>query len=121
MAAARIGIEVAPDEAEVGNAPLELRDRALHVRLWALRQHAHADEGFGKQADDPSDQVIAPPRPVARDGFVADVRRHGGGAGEKIVTSAPRSLIRRNLVGLDRLANLVVRNLGVGRAAWCPP
>ena len=114
MPAARIGVEVAADETQLLDAAAQLAHAGGKVRLGALRQHADADEGFGKQLRHAVDQVVAVLRPGLGHLLVADVMRHGGCARRKdrqIRTAFPD---QPQLVVLDRLADLVIRNLGIG-------
>ena len=80
VAARRIGIEVAADEAELLHAALELLDRGGRRHARRLRQLAHADEVLREQRADAVDQVVADLRPFLADREVADVVAHAGGA-----------------------------------------
>ena len=79
IAAGRIGIEVAADEAHL-DAALELGGGVLRRHARRLRQLAHADEILRIERDDARDQVVADLRPFEADALVADVMAHAGGA-----------------------------------------
>ena len=66
VAARRIGIEVAADEAELVDAALELLGGILRRHVERLRQLAHADEVLREQRDAAMDQVVADLRPFDR-------------------------------------------------------
>ena len=92
VAARRIGVEVAADEAELVDAALQLGDAAPAVDAGRLRQLAHADEVLREQLADAVDQVVADARP--RRLLVSESPMWCAmplARGEKIVRSVPRS------------------------------
>src|SRR5262249_20741952 len=108
VAAGRIGIEVAADEAKLVHAALELDDRMLDGHARRLRQLAYADEVLGIEIDDTLDQVVARTRPRLRSRLVADVVRHRRGARREDRDVRTALALDLELVLLDRLADLVI-------------
>jgi hypothetical protein len=112
MPAAGIGIEIAADEAEFGDASLQLFDRALQVRLRRLGQHTDGGKAAGIKLHATVDKVVVRARPGLRYGFIADMMRHRRSAwGEDRHVGAALAE-QAQLVLLQRLANLVIRMLG---------
>ncbi len=114
LAARRVGVEVAADEAQLVDAALQLADRMGDVHARRLRQLAHADEGLGEQVDDALDQVVAAAGPGLGHGLVAHVVRHGRGAGREHGHVRAALLDQAHLVLLDRLDDLVVGDVRIG-------
>ncbi len=115
MPATRIGVEVAADEAELLDAAAQLADARGKIRLGALRQHAHAGEPLGIELGHAVDQVVAGDRPRLADRLVADMVRHRARPRREDRVVAAAFLDQAQLVGLDRLADLVVGDRRVGR------
>jgi len=57
--ARRVRVQIAADEAELGDAAFELVDGFRDRDAGRLRQLAGADEVLGIEVDDPPDQVVA--------------------------------------------------------------
>jgi aminopeptidase N len=113
--AGRVRVQVAADEPELGDAPLELGHRRVQRLARDLRELAHAGEARGEQPGDPVDKVVAHPRPGDRGGRVGDVVAHGRrprGEDRQVGAALARD---PQLVGLDRLPDLVVADRRVGR------
>ena len=83
MAAGRIGIEIAADEAEFLDAAFELADAGLRIDAGRLRQLAHADEIVRIEVADAVDQLVADLRPHQADAGIADVMGHAHRARRK--------------------------------------
>ncbi len=115
VAARGVGVEVAADEAELQDGAFQLGDRVGDRHVPGLRQLGDADEGLGKQADDPGDQVVAAAGPFLAHRLVADVVGHGRGARREDGHVGAALGQQAELVALDAGADLVVGNLGVGR------
>jgi hypothetical protein len=113
--AGRVRVQVAADEAELGDAPLKLGHGRVQRLPRDLRELADAGEVLREQPGDPVDEVVADPRPGDRGGRIGDVVAHGrraGGEDRQVGAALARD---PQLVGLDRLPDLVVADLGVGR------
>ncbi len=108
MAARRVGIEIAADEAQLGHAALQLRNRVGDRHARRLRQLAHTDEVFRIQVDDTLDEVVACARPGGRSRLVADVVRHRRRTRRKNRDVCATLALQLELVLLDRLADLVI-------------
>ena len=80
-AAARVRVQVQPDEPQLVHAALELLQSSASTGTpgdcgsWQTPTKLS-----GKSVDDPRDQVVARPRPRLAHRLVADVVRHGRGA-----------------------------------------
>jgi hypothetical protein len=113
-AAGRIGIEVAADEAQFGDAALQFLNAAGGRCAWRLRQLADGGEIARVEAGNAMDQVIGYPAPVLADGFVTDMVLHGAGDrredGEVMTPLAHQLQLR----ALQTVADLVVAELRVG-------
>ena len=72
-----IGVQIAPDEAELLDAALELLGTLPGTHTGRLRQRAHANEAVGIQLHRPVDQIVVDLRPVPADERVAEVMPHG--------------------------------------------
>ncbi len=114
VAARRIGIEVAADEAELLHAALELLDRGGRRLALRLRQLAHADEVLRKQRADAVDQIVADLRPFLAHCEIADVVAHAGGARREDREVGAALALELELCALDAGADLVVRHLEAG-------
>ena len=111
VAAGRIGIEIAADEAQLLDAALEFADRVLRRHARRLRQLADADEILRIQRADAVDQVVADLRPFEADALVADVMPHAGGARREDRQIGAALALQLELVLLDALADFVVGHL----------
>ena len=106
--ARRIGVQVDADIAVLLDALHHLGDAGLGVDAGALRQHRRRDEVIRKQPRHAKAQLVADGRPRARDLEVADVVRHEAGARAEDREVGAALLHQLELIGLDRLAQLVV-------------
>lgn len=83
MASGRVGIQVAPDKAELCYAAFEFFDARLRLHARRLWKHADADKIIRIKPADAMDQIIAQARPI-RTGFGgSDMMRHRGRARRK--------------------------------------
>ncbi|MNI46311.1 hypothetical protein D3C73_1007680 [compost metagenome] len=80
-----------------------------------MRELADAGECFRIKVYDPLDQIVGTPCPNLRGGLVTDMRRHRRGTGRKNRHVGAAFAQQPQLVGLDRLADLIVRYVGIGR------
>ena len=110
VAAGRIGIQVAADEAHL-HAALELGDGVLRRHAGRLRKLADADEVLRIERHDPVDQVVADLGPFPADALVADVVAHAGGARREDREVGAALALKLELVGLDAFPDLVVGHL----------
>src|SRR5690606_16234629 len=76
--------------------------------------HADAGEPFGEQLGDAVNQVVAGDRPCLAHRLVADMVRHRRGARAEDRMIGAALLDQLELVGFDRLADLVVGDRRVG-------
>src|SRR3546814_6613923 len=83
VAAARVGIEIAPDEPHFLDAALQLGDRVLRRAARRLGKLADRREIAGIEVADAPDEIVADPRPLAAHLLVADVMAHAAGAGRE--------------------------------------
>src|SRR3546814_2960332 len=114
VAAARVGIEIAPDEPHFLDAALQLGDRVLRRAARRLGKLADRREIAGIEVADAPDEIVADPRPLAAHLLVADVMAHAAGAGREdgeVGAPLPR---QAKLVRLEYFADLVVRDRRVG-------
>ncbi len=114
--AARIGVQVAPDKAKLIHAALKLDNGTRQISLRRLRQHAHACKRLGIKAHNARNQVVARLRPLHRYRLIAHMRGHRRCARRKDRHIRAALFQQAQLVRFNRLAYLVVRNLGVRRA-----
>ena len=114
IAARRIGIEIAADDAELLHAALELLDRRGRRLALRLRQLAHADEVLREQRADAMDEIVADLRPFLAHREIADVVAHAGGARREDREVGAALALELELRALDAGADLVVRHLEAG-------
>ena len=111
VAARRIGVQVDRHGAVLLDALVELGDAGLGGDARALRQHRRRDEVVGEQPAHAVAELVADRGPGRRHLEVADVVGHEARARaeDREVRAARLHLLE--LVGLDRLADLVVGDL----------
>src|SRR3546814_15598094 len=83
VAAARVGIEIAPDEPHFLDAALQLGDRVLRRAARRLGKLADRREIAGIEVAAAPDEIVADPRPLAAHLLVADVIAHAAGPGRE--------------------------------------
>jgi hypothetical protein len=110
-----VGVDVAPDEAQLLDAPAQLGHRVVEAAAGRLRELADAGEVLREQPDDAADEVVADPRPGAGHGRVGDVVLHRGSLRREDHEVAAALAQHPQLVRLDRRAQLVVARLAVLR------
>ena len=111
VAARRIGVQVAADEAELLHAALELRDAVRGRDAGRLRQLAHADEILRVERHAAVDQVVAELRPRAARRGVADVVRHPRRPRREDREIGAALALQLELRALEARAHLVVADL----------
>ena len=107
-AAARVGIQVAADEAELLDAARQLAHRGVDRRARRLRQLRHADEILRIELREPVDEVVAMLRPRFARRRIADVMAHPARAWAKDRDVRAALSLELELRALDALAQLVV-------------
>ena len=107
-AAARVGIQVAADEAELLDAAHELAHRGVDRRARRLRQLRDADEVLRIQLREPIDQIVAMLRPRFARRRVAEVMTHPARARAEDRDVGAALALQLQLRALDALAQLVV-------------
>ena len=120
VAAGRIGIEIASDEAELVDTALELLDAAVWGHPRRLRQLAHPDEIVGIERAHAMNHLVAQLRPGEADLEISDMVTHAHGArGEDGQIRAALAL-ELELRPFEAFADLVIAHLerGLGRLLW---
>ncbi len=113
IAAGRIGVQVAADEAHL-DAALQLGGGVLRRHAGRLRELADADEVLRIERDDAVDQVVADLGPLLADRLVADVMAHARGARREDRQVGVALALQFELVLLDAFLDLVVAHLQAG-------
>ena len=118
VAAAGVRVQVAADEAELINAPLQFRDAVAQRRTGGLRQLRHAHEVARVEPCDAVDQFVAMLGPVFGGVGVADVVPHPAGPGREDGEVRAPLRLHPELVALQAVTDLLVgdvdKALGTG-------
>ena len=115
IAAGRIGVEVAADEAELVDAALELCDAVGRRHARRLRQLADADEVSRVERADAMDQVVADARSMPGSSLRRRVVRHAGRARREDRHVGAALALELELRALEALADFVVGDADVRR------
>ena len=108
VAAARVRVQVAADEAELPDAALELTDAGVGRHPGGLRELGDAGEVLGVELGDPVDEVVAVLGPRDAGGLVADVMAHPARAGREDGQVRAALALEPELGAFEALADLVV-------------
>ena len=108
VATRRVGIQIAADEAQLVDRPLELRDAGARRHARRLRKLAHADEVAGVQGAHAVNQVVALLGPMEARGGVADMMGHRRGPRRKDRDVRPALALQLELRLFEALPNVVV-------------
>ena len=108
MATGRIWIQIAADEAQLVDAPLELPDAVGRRNARRLRELTDADEVARIQRADPVNQIVAVLGPVQARCRVTDVVRHRRRPRRKDRDVGAALTLELQLGALETLANLIV-------------
>src|SRR5438477_6939157 len=110
MTAGRIGIQIAPDEAELIDAAFEFRNAGFWRHAGTLRQLAHPDEILREQVADPLNAIVGQTRPFEADPSISDMVPHARGAWRKQRERRTAFFLYAELIAFHAGTEFIVRD-----------